>query len=69
MTFLDNPLSFLYFGFFFFLILNQCYFLCIYDCDVELFFSFCDCESVMLIEIENRLKPIETEIQPKLIDF
>ena len=40
MTFLDNPLSFLYFGFFFFLILNQCYFLCIYDCDVELFFFF-----------------------------
>ena len=53
-TFLDNPLSFLYFWFC--LILNQCYFLCIYDCDVELFFSFCDCEFVMLIEIENRLK-------------
>ena len=66
-TFLDNPLSFLYFWFC--LILNQCYFLCIYDCDVELFFSFCDCEFVMLIEIENQLKSTEIEIQLKLIDF
>ena len=37
-TFLDNPLSFLYFGFC--LILNQCYFLWICDCDFELLFSY-----------------------------
>ena len=66
-TFLDNPLSFLYFGFC--LILNQCYFLWICDCDFELLFSFCDCESVMLTKTENWMKPTETEIQPKPIDF
>ena len=33
------------------------------------FFSFCDYESVMLVEIENRLKLTEIEIQPKLIGF
>ena len=37
-TFLDNPLSFLYFGFC--LILNQYYFLWICDCDFELLFSY-----------------------------
>ena len=35
-TFLNNPISFLYFGFC--LILNQCYFLWICDCDFELLF-------------------------------
>ena len=54
------------------IVILSCYFLIeksITPCDVELFFSFCDCEPVMLTETENRLKQTETEIQPKPIGF
>ena len=42
------------------IVILSCYFLIeksIIPCDVKLFFSFCDRESVMLTKIENLLKP------------
>ena len=49
------------------IVILSCYFLIeksITPCDVKLFFSFCDCESVMLTKTENRLKPTETDRFP-----
>ena len=79
MTFLDNPLFFLYFGFC--LILNQCYFSMNLWLWFWVVFSYWKIDNPMwcwvvffflwlwIYDVDWNWKLIETKIQPKLIDF